>query len=377
MSTPKGRHIGLRLDRDTAFFEYRHQGRYVRQQISLADLTQVLTNGINHDSNLAAGAQPLALEPFFSAHYLPKCARPRLQNSGSLKAESDLTKALTRTLGATPIHEIRSSHAEKHKAQRLAEGCANNTVKKELRCLGRAMSFAVSLELIKKNVLPPVKGLPSADRSWIWLRLPEIERLLTACPQRIRLLTEFLILTGARIGEARLLQANDVDHKRGVILIPTEKQKRPARDCRRKLTIKDLGPRFSALLSKMSPDPRTGNYFAIPYNAVTENFVIARERAKLKDEFNGVDFHVHDLRGTFAVHRGVVVKTMRQLEAELGHNDWKSLQSYLDRADQLAPEESIFYVPPPLLPDPAPSAPRSTSAELDYPLSEHPRTILH
>ena len=148
-----------------------------------------------------------------------------------------------------------------------------------------------------------------------------------------------------------------------------------ARDCRRKLAIKDLGPRFSALLSKMSPDPRTGNYFPIPYQAVTEHFVIARERAGLKDKFEGVDFHLHDLRGTFAVHRGVVVKTMRQLEVEMGHNDWKSLQSYLDRADQLAPEESIFYASP--LPDTAPPTQGSTSGELDYPLSEHPRAILH
>lgn len=375
MSTPKGRHIGLRIDRDTAYFEYRHEGRYVRQRVPLADLTLFLTNGINHDTNLGAGAQPFALEPFLTDHYLPKCARPRLQNPGSLNAEADLTKALAKTLGATPVHEIRSSHAEKHKAQRLAEGCANNTVKKELRCLGRAMSFAASLELIKKNVLPPVKGLPSADRSWIWLRLPQIERLLTSCPQRIRLLTEFLILTGARIGEALLLQAGDVDYRRGVVLIPTEKQKRPARDCRRKLTITDLGPRFTALLSKMNPDPKTGSYFPIPYQAVSDNFVVARERAKLREEFDGVDFHVHDLRGTFAVHRGVVIKTMRQLEAELGHNDWKSLQSYLDRADQLAPEESIFYASP--LPDTAPPAQGSASAELDYPLSEHPRTILH
>lgn len=375
MSKPNGRRIGLRIDRDTAFFEYRYQDRYVRQHVSMADLTLLLTNGINHDSNLGAGAQPINLEPFLTAHYLPRCARPRLQNQGSLNAETDLAKALARTLGATPVHEIRSSHAEKHKAQRLAEGCANNTVKKELRCLGRAMSFAVLLELIKKNVLPPVKGLPSADRSWIWLRLPQIERLLTACPQRIRLLTEFLILTGARIGEALLLQVGDVDYHRGVVLIPTEKQKRPARDCRRKLAISDLGPRFSALLRKMSPDPKTGNFFPIPYQAVSDHFVVARERAGLREEFKNVDFHVHDLRGTFAVHRGVVVKTMRQLEAELGHNDWKSLQSYLDRADQLAPEESIFYAPPPQ-PAPPPPADYQAVSEEDPP-EFAPPPLLH
>ena len=74
------------------------------------------------------------------------------------------------------------------------------------------------------------------------------------------------------------------------------------------------------------------------------------------------------------------MKTNRQLEAEIGHSDWNSLRSYLDRADALAPEESIFYVPPrPVYPTPvAPAAVLNDDLSgLDYPTGSRDRVTIH
>jgi integrase len=244
-----------------------------------------------------------------------------------------------------PVHEIRSAHAEKHKAQRLAQGRANTTIKKELLLLGRSITYAQCAGVITKNLLTPVRGLPGADRSWIWLRLNQIENLLDCCSERIRPLIEFLILSGARIGEAQLIQKGDIRHDLSAISVPTEKRKRPPRECMRILKVAHLGPRFGALLSKLTPDPKTGLYFPLSKSIVDDDFAKAREKAGLDQLFEETGFHIHDLRGTFCVHRSMSGVAPRQLQYEVGHKNSMSLQSYLGRAEEFQPEDSIFFVP--------------------------------
>jgi integrase len=366
--------IGQRIGRDKIFFSYWDEDVRVRRTISKSLLTEFLTNGQNRDSNLSAGAESLTLQKFLMDHYLPRCAQPRLPNPRSFKAETDLSRALIKTLGNTPLHALGSSDAEMHKANRLADACANNSIKKELRCLSRAMDFAVSMELVRKNPLQPVRGLPSADRSSIWLKLPEIARLLTACPGRLSALVEFMIFTGARIGEALLVEASDIRSDSGVILVPTEKRKCPPRDCMRKLDIESLGPRFKPLLSRLEAQGNSGRLFPLTYPGFSGLFAAAREKAKLDH------IHAHDLRGTFAVHRALVVKSFRQLQAELGHRDSKSVESYLDRAEQFDPKQSIFYAPPIQLarpttpPTPSPSGTHPNMSDSD---DVHQQPLIH
>jgi hypothetical protein len=82
-------------------------------------------------------------------------------------------------------------------------------------------------------------------------------------------------LTGARIGEALLVQDGDVKWDRGVILIPTEKRKVPPRECMRALKIASLGPRFKVLLTQMHPDTATRLYFPMSKHVVNDNFIAA------------------------------------------------------------------------------------------------------
>jgi integrase len=337
--------IGQRIGQDTFYFEYRDGDIYVRRKIAKSLLTAFLTNGLDCDSNRGAGAQPIELETFLRDHYLPLCAAPRLtRNPESLNSEADLADALVRTLGQVSVHDIRSAHAEKHKAMRIDQGRKNTTIKKELLLLGRAMGYAMSTGLITKNLMPPVRGLPAADRSWIWLRTKAIEHLLESCPDRIRLLIEFLVLTGARKGEALLLQEGDINLDRRTVAIPTEKRKCPAREAMRTLKVDHLGPRLDIILSKMRPDSATGKYFPYSERVVGNDFDVARKKAGLDKLFPETGFHIHDLRGTFAVHRAMSGVAPRQLQYEMGHKNSASIEAYLGRAEEFDPEDSIFFV---------------------------------
>ena len=98
------------------------------------------------------------------------------------------------------------------------------------------------------------------------------------------------------------------------------------------------------------PHPKTGYYFyaskfsvshlSVPY--AERRFSEARAAAELQN------IRMHDLRGTFAMHRAMVVPTFHQLQQELGHRDARSVQSYLDSSSQFRadPKESIFSVAP-------------------------------
>jgi integrase len=347
MPKAKGYQLNVkRVSRDLVRFAIHHRKEYVRRTVTMEALVAFLTGSVDQDSNLAAGGAPLPLEEFVQQKYLPFAAKPRLPNQTSLDAEADLVRALLPTLGKKFLHEITPQHAEEAKMEWLLKGRANSTVKRRLNGLRRVMDYAVSLGYIRENRIPEPKGLPSANRSDIWLNRQEIDRLLECCDESIRAFVEFLALTGARVGEALDFRAEDIRGEK--ILLPTEKQRKPPRQAMRAFTVSSMGPRFGRLLAQLKPNPRSGYVFylkdgsttPLSYSYLHHRFVEARRAAGLDH------IHLHDLRGSYAIHRAMVVKSFRQLQSELGHSDAKSIQSYLDRAEHFDPKESIFYTAP-------------------------------
>lgn len=352
MPRPKGRAFkAIRMGRELVRIEFRYEGEYVRRTCRMDALRSFLLGGEPDESNLAFKAEPITFQDYVDQKYLPFAARPRLKNPKSLLCEVNLIKALRKRLGDRYLHEIQTKDAEALKEFWLKQPRVNSTIKKRLNCLRRVMDYAESAGLIKKNPIKPVKGLPVGDRAHIWLRLPQIDHLLEKCDPTIKPLVEYMILTGARIGEALDFRQGDV--RNGKLYVPTEKQGRPARDQMREFDIVSLGPRFAALLGRLSPHPKTGYYFyaferggtgsALSYNYFQRLFSEAREAARLPELQPNEKLHPHDLRGTFAMHRAMVVNSFRQLQAELGHGNPRSMQAYLDRARQFDPKESVFY----------------------------------
>lgn len=348
MPRPKGYPLKVvRLSRDLAYFEFKHEGQYVRRKCRMDALVAFLLEEVE-ESNLAAGAQPISLTEFVEQRYLPFAAKPRLSNPRSYKSEAALAKAVCVDLGARKLHGLRGRDAEQCKEIWLKAKRVNNTIKKRLDCLRRVLKYAVAKGLIKSNPIPKTEGLHVGNRSEIWLRRAQIDPLISKCHPRLAPLVEYMILTGARLGEALDFRVGDLRGDR--LFVPTLKRKKPMRSAMREFKVESLGPRFKALLARLQPHPETGYYFyanklsmghlSVPY--VERRFAEARKAAELPK------LHMHDLRGTFAMHRAMVVETFHQLQHELGHRDARSVQSYLDSASQFRsdPKESIFYVEP-------------------------------
>lgn len=335
---------------DAIRFEYRFENRYIRRITSLSDLTRFLEGQQRRETNLAEGKSAELFSAFVREKYLPRCARPNLRPN-SFEREEDSAKALGHFFGEHPLHEVDLEMWETYKTGRLygtlafsRRKCVNSTVDKEFDCLRRVLNYAVQLGLIKRNPLTGVKGLKNESRQEIWLRKEQIERLLTcAIPySNFKDLFEFRILTGARPSEALLFGKDNIDRANGEIWLHTLK-KRGKKIHRRYFPIKSLGPRFEALLARLTPHPTTGLYFCKPNGKPYGVCWIDRIFGKISGAADLTEVKPYDLRGTFAMHRAMVVKNFRQLQTEMGHSSPMSIQSYLDEASRFKPEDSIFH----------------------------------
>lgn len=340
----------VRRDSNDIHFEYRYENRYIRRVVSLDELTDFLEGGRREESNLPAEKLPVKFSNFINEKYLPRCAKPNLKEN-SYEREYDAAIALKHHFGEFYLHKIDLETWEIYKTGRLngtldfsRRRCANSTVDKEFDCLRRSLNYAVQLGLLKRNPLIGVKGLKGKSRREIWLRKHEIERLLGCCDNWLKDLVEFRTLTGARPTEALMFGKDNVDILRGEISLHTLK-KRTNGPHKRYFSIISLGSRFANLLARLKPHAVTNLYFAnadgTPYSVekVDKAFRAARKLASL-DKVTP-----YDLRGTFAMHRAMVVKNFRQLQTEMGHSNPMSIQSYLDEASRYQKEESIFYDP--------------------------------
>ncbi len=335
---------------DSVKFRFRVEGEEIRRVVSIQELMDFLVGKDRQESNLPDDRFPVKFAAFVAEKYLPRCAKPNLKHN-SYERELDCATALTRNFGESCLHKIDLESWEAYKAGRLngtlsfsRKKCANSTVDKEFDCLRRVLNYAVQLGLVKRNPLLGVKGLKNENRREIWLRRQEIERLLGCCPKWLADLLEFRVLTGARPGEAVLFGKDNLDWPRGEIWIHTLKKRKGGLH-KRYFSIATLGARFEKLLRRLEAHPESGLYFAdrfgkpLSLNTVEHAFQRARKLASM-DEVTP-----YDLRGTFAMHRAMVVKNFRQLQTEMGHSNPNSIQSYLDEASRFRKDESIFYDP--------------------------------
>ncbi len=369
----------VRSSRGMVDFDFRCDGERVRGLLAtraLAAVIEALKDGRVTEgallaflkdgaleTNLAPGAAIVDLATFAYKEYLPKRKKPHLKER-SYKTEITQVDRLVKILGKMAIHEIRPLHAEKHKSALLALKRVNNTIRKDLFCLSRIVEYAVECGLLKKNPLMKVKNLPLTNRAAVWLKKADLARLLWFADRRTRMLILFLALTGARINEALEFKVTDIDWKRRIIRMPTEKRRGKSVSMRTKmrtLKIDSLGSRFIRLLMIMKAHSITGYFFychadgkPMNYNWAEDLIGAAVKKADLGHlipkeviESGGFDHVVpHDLRRTFTMHRVIVGISFHQLRSELGQIHAQSIQSYLDEAENHDPSESIFFERP-------------------------------
>lgn len=341
----------IRQGHDLFSVDFTYKDQRVRGTITAEALAALVRGEVDTESNLPQGKSPIRFADYVNDKYIPFSVKQRLEkNPKSYDAEIDLVKALKAVIGSKYLHAIDKQVAKQCRKDWLTQGIANTTVKKRLYCLGRIIEEAVEDEILKAIFPLPVKGLPKADRTSMWLRLPQIDLLLPACPDIVRVFNEFSILCGARVNEGLDLRVGDLDLVNGKLWLPTEKHGVPQRQEMRELSIPSLGPHFAQLLPQLRPHQKTGFIFTaragrpMSESCVGTNF--NKALAALGPTFKGPDgktkFTFHDLRRTFMNHRKPFVNFDR-LMYETGHEDPASVRSYFDRPRPFSPQDSIFF----------------------------------
>jgi len=364
-------------------FDFTFEGRRVRRVVDSATLVHFLEGGnfAELDANLEAGKEPTSFYDFVYNYYLP------LHSEATKKAKVYQTdrvtiKSLAGYFGDMPLHRIQATDWEDYKKLRLTTGAvaarckriaeqeldtrarrlkpgqkaSSWTINRELSGLNQVFEYALGLKLIKENPIVNCNRLPTSARKQYWLHRNEIAIFLSKIPDApdftgensaiFRDLAEFLVLTGARIGEALLFNNRNVDwERREVAIITFKKRGKEREEVYRYLSIDSLGPRFIALLRHLKAHPGSGYYFA---GRRGRPFAYSWAYKHLSAGADSADFawlRPHDLRHTFSMHRAIVVRDFRQLQMELGHEDPTSVQSYLDNTARMRREDSIFHLP--------------------------------
>lgn len=346
----------VKVGKDRLRLELLYGDEYIRRVVTLRELAEFMRGGLPEESNLGSGREPLSFSEFSRQHYLPLDAERRLKKS-SFTRENESIQALSRYFGGMALHKISRQDWDGYQRGRLSgelsarkKPCSPSGLLKEFKCLRNVLSYAESAGYIRRNALIELKprklGLFDRRRADIWLSRKEILRVIRFLPRHLRNFFRFMVLTGARPDEAcQFGKANIEGDYKGIWIVTIKKRKTDANgDRKRRFRTASLGPWFQALLRSLVPHPETGLFFCNPETGrryvaryLQLAFKTAAEQAKL-----GRRVVPYDLRGTFAMHRAMVVQSFRQLQSEMGHLDPKSIQNYLDEASSCDSKASIF-----------------------------------
>ena len=239
------------------------------------------------------------------------------------------------------LYRITTSDVERFKEKRVGQVKAS-TVNREFSVLRHVLNCAGAWGYLRKNPCAAVKQFKDPPGRVRFLSPEEIVKLLAACDPMsyvqdpnnalnplsklrqlyLRPIVEILLHTGMRRGELLGLRWADIDFKEKRITL--EKTKNGER---RVLPMNDTV--YQALKSlpihlhkeKVFPDINTGNVVSVAFRKVCK-------RAGIEN------FHLHDLRHTFASYLTMAGNNLRTVGELLGHRDPRMTMRY----SHLSPE---------------------------------------
>lgn len=270
------------------------------------------------------------LNGFFDRHYMPHCAAT---TRGHRHSRLTYEKHLRDTLGPMPWQDLSPLVLNAWVRGQVAQQLKNTTINKHIFLVNRLLRTARDWGAIPEGVRPPplLRKLPTGDYRQRFLSQDEIRRLLVECDRinhpYLGTFIRFLLLTGARKGEARTARWRDISIEAGVWRVPVSKNGRSRRIMLSEAAL-DLLEGLRRLTGTLGlgtepgdflfPNPRTGTC----YNGFHLAYFRARDAAGLPD------VRIHDLRHTFAsllINNGVSLYEVQEL---LGHSSVAMTQRY-------------------------------------------------
>ncbi len=250
---------------------------------------------------------------------------------------------LLRLLGGEPIGSLTLDRVQAYITERLEEGGAKESVRKELVTLRRALMLAHDRKLLAvdpRGLIPRFR-VPYVPRDR-YLPEQEFEWLLAALKPERRLWLLCAVYSGGRLSEVEGIRWDGIDWQRGLMLLPGTKTMKARRWV-------PLHPQMRAVLETIDTDKRVGTIvepwgnvrrdLAVAVNAV--NARRAMEAAQRGEKPPAPMAHVspNDLRRTFASwlkQRGVDSMVVAKL---LGHTTSRMVElvyGHLNDASKIA-----------------------------------------
>lgn len=230
--------------------------------------------------------------------------------------------------------------------QRGAPGAAQQVY----RTMKGLLAFAIKRDLIVADVMrgidPPRPYRPGPVVSASDAEIKALLRVIDDSQLHLssRLLTEFLLLTGARIGEGRLALWTEIDTGKKLWIIPAERSK-SNREHRVHLSTQSLQILERAAIlrddgSKTAFNRPEGAQFIFPGSASRkggplEKMAVARALARLTDRI-GKKLTPHDLRRTLRTTMARIGIAPHVAELCLGHLEREVLRRVYDGHDYAA-----------------------------------------
>ena len=264
---------------------------------------------------------PLKLRDLL-ATYLKDYARV---NKSSFARDESVVEHLNGFFGEKQAADITPRDLERYKATRretvhAGKTISGATVNRELAILKTAFNKAIEWGLLETNPVEKVKFFSERDRARIrYLSADEKTKLLAAVTPELRRFIIIALKTGMRFGEILALKWKDIDANANQLVIRKSKSGR--------MRFVPLHPDVSEALDAM---PRRGDHIFSDAKGgrysrscwIRTQFETALEQAGIQD------FHIHDLRHTFAselVMKGADLKTVSEL---LGHGSTRMTERY-------------------------------------------------
>jgi integrase len=276
----------------------------------------------------AAAAE--TLNGFFDEHYLPHC---EATTRGHRHVRLTYDKHLRDTLGPMTWREITPLVVKAWLRNQVQKKLKHTTINKHIFLVNRLFRTVRDWGALPEGAPQPpfLRKLPTGDYRQRFLSKGEIIRLLGECGKinhpYLQLFIRFLLLTGARKGEARTMRWCDVDATTGVWRVPVSKNGRSRRIMLSPAaldTLEEVRRRSLILGLRVAPDchvftnPATGTC----YHGFHIAFFKARDAAGLSE------VRIHDLRHTYAsllINNGVSLYEVQEL---LGHSSVAMTQRY-------------------------------------------------
>ena len=244
-----------------------------------------------------------------------------VNNSPStLRRNPYLINTLSRHFGEKYLYDIRELNIEQYKKNRLGAGVKHATINRETALLRSILNKAKGWGIIKTE-LPKIKAFKVDNTRVRYLEELEARKLVQTCQEPLKSIVLVALNTGLRRSEMLNLKWHDINFTERFLTVRETKSKKNRHIPMNQQTFDVLHAIFRHTPGDyVFPGDKPGTHLSESY--VSNWFGKTVKEADIKD------FHLHDLRHTFAswlVMSGIDLATVQQL---LGHQNYQMTLKY-------------------------------------------------